>query len=156
MLSTARSLHALVSSRFVHLGCKEQLSLPHSQAVVGRANTSAGSISSVGDALDNALTESAVGLYKSELIDQHPPFTGRAELERGTAVWVHRYNTARRSSLDHQPPTEFETALPSTSHRKPGGLNTSLHHFQNGSPCVEGALPWRSAVAVPADTPTSA
>src|SRR6185295_8597114 len=39
-----------------------------------------GSIGSVGDALDNALMESAVGLYKSELIDQHSTFTGRAEL----------------------------------------------------------------------------
>jgi putative transposase len=38
----------------------------------------AGSIGTVGDALDNALMESAVGLYKSELIDQHPTFTGRS------------------------------------------------------------------------------
>jgi transposase InsO family protein len=43
------------------------------------------SIGSVGDALANALMESAVGLYKSELIGQHPAFTGRAELERETA-----------------------------------------------------------------------
>jgi hypothetical protein len=42
-------------------------------------------IGSVGDALDNALMESTVGLYKSELIDQHPTFAGRAELERETA-----------------------------------------------------------------------
>jgi len=55
----------------------------------------AGSVGSVGDALDNALMESAVGLYKSELIDQHSTFTGRAELERETASWVHWYNTAR-------------------------------------------------------------
>jgi len=41
------------------------------------------------------LMESAVGLYKSELIDQHSTFTGRAELERETASWVHWYNTAR-------------------------------------------------------------
>jgi putative transposase len=69
----------------------------------------AGSIGSVGDALDNALMESAVGLYKSELIDQHPTFTGRAELERETAAWVHWYNIARlHSSLAYQPPIEFE------------------------------------------------
>ena len=52
----------------------------------------AGSIGSVGDALDNALMESAVGLSKSELIDQYPAFSGRAELERETASWVHWYN----------------------------------------------------------------
>ena len=69
----------------------------------------AGSIGTVGDALDNALMESAVGLYKSELIDQHPTFTGRAELERETASWVHWYNTARlHSSIEYLPPVEHE------------------------------------------------
>ena len=69
----------------------------------------AGSIGSVGDALDNALMESAVGLYKSELIDQHSTFTGRAELERETASWVHWYNTARlHSSIEYRPPAEYE------------------------------------------------
>ena len=48
-----------------------------------------GSIGSFGDALDSVLMESTVGLYKSELIDQHPTFAGRAELERETASWVH-------------------------------------------------------------------
>jgi putative transposase len=68
-----------------------------------------GSIGSVGDALDNALMESAVGLYKSELIDQHPTFSGRAELERETASWVHWYNTSRlHSSIEYLPPVEYE------------------------------------------------
>ena len=48
-----------------------------------------GSIGSFGDALDSVLMESTVGLYKSELTDQHPTFAGRAELERETASWVH-------------------------------------------------------------------
>ena len=53
--------------------------------------------------------ESAVGLYKSELIYQHRTFTGRAELERETASWVHWYNTARlHSSIEYQPPVEYE------------------------------------------------
>jgi transposase InsO family protein len=69
----------------------------------------AGSIGSIGDALDNALMESAVGLYKSELINQHSPFTGRAELERETASWVHWYNTTRlHSSIEYRPPVEYE------------------------------------------------
>ena len=69
----------------------------------------AGSIGSVGDALDNALMESAVGLYKSELIDKHSTFTGRAELERETASWVHWYNTVRlHSSIEYRPPVEYE------------------------------------------------
>jgi putative transposase len=69
----------------------------------------AGSIGTVGDALDNALMESAVGLYKSELVDHHPTITGRAELECQTAEWVHWYNTSRlHSSIEYLPPVEYE------------------------------------------------
>ncbi|MFJ1455201.1 IS3 family transposase [Nocardia sp. N2S4-5] len=68
-----------------------------------------GSIGSVGDALDNALMESAIGLYKTELIDRHPAFTSRAELERETASWVHWYNTGRlHSAIGYLPPVEYE------------------------------------------------
>lgn len=69
-----------------------------------------GSIGSVGDALDNALIESAIGLFKTELIARHHnSWSGRAEVERETAAWVHWYNTARlHSSLGHRPPVEFE------------------------------------------------
>jgi transposase InsO family protein len=42
----------------------------------------AGSIGSVGDALDNALMESTIGLFKTELIDRQKSWTGRAEVER--------------------------------------------------------------------------
>jgi transposase InsO family protein len=70
----------------------------------------AGSIGTVGDALDNALMESTIGLYKTELV--HPyehTFTGRNEVERETADWVHWYNTDRiHSSIDYQAPREFE------------------------------------------------
>jgi transposase InsO family protein len=70
------------------------------------------SIGSVGDALDNALIESAIGLYKTELIE-HPDRThawsGRAEVERETASWVHWYNTTRiHHSLGKMSPIEFE------------------------------------------------
>ncbi|TBM92892.1 IS3-like element ISMsm1 family transposase, partial [Mycolicibacterium smegmatis] len=69
----------------------------------------AGSIGSVGDALDNALMESAIGLYKTELIDRHQSWTGRAEVERETAAWVHWYNTDRlHSSLSYQSPIDYE------------------------------------------------
>lgn len=70
----------------------------------------AGSIGSVGDALDNALMESTIGLYKTELIDRHPrSWSGRAEVERETASWVHWFNTTRlHSSIDYLPPTEYE------------------------------------------------
>lgn len=70
----------------------------------------AGSIGSVGDALDNALMESTIGLYKTELIERHPrSWTGPAEVERETASWVHWFNSTRlHSAIGYQPPTEYE------------------------------------------------
>jgi len=69
----------------------------------------AGSIGSVGDALDNALMESTIGLYKTELIDRQPSWTGRAAVERETAAWVHWFNTDRlHSAIGYRPPAEFE------------------------------------------------
>jgi putative transposase len=69
----------------------------------------AGSIGSVGDALDNALMESTIGLFKTELIDRQRSWTGRTEVERETAAWVHWFNTDRlHSSIGYRPPVEFE------------------------------------------------
>ncbi|HET6948980.1 MAG TPA: IS3 family transposase [Acidimicrobiales bacterium] len=72
------------------------------------------SIGTVGDALDNALMESTIGLYKTELIN-HPDraraWTGRAEVEAETAAWVHWYNTTRiHHSIHKMAPIEFEAA----------------------------------------------
>src|SRR4051812_49398471 len=70
----------------------------------------AGSIGSVGDALDNALMESTIGLFKTELIDRQRSWTGRNQVERETAAWVHWFNTERlHSATDYRPPVEFET-----------------------------------------------
>ncbi len=70
----------------------------------------AGSIGSVGDALDKALMESTIGLYKTELIDRAQSWSGRAEVERETAEWVRWFNTDRlHSSIDYLSPIEYET-----------------------------------------------
>jgi len=69
----------------------------------------AGSIGSVGDALDNALMESTIGLFKTELIDRQRSWTGRNDVERETASWVHWFNTTRlHSALGHRAPAEYE------------------------------------------------
>lgn len=79
------------------------------------------SIGTVGDALDNALMESAIGLFKTELITRNRSWTGRAEVERETAAWIHWYNTQRlHSALGHVPPIEFEDA-----HRQRADLEPS-------------------------------
>ncbi|TDC45124.1 hypothetical protein E1212_29155 [Jiangella ureilytica] len=70
----------------------------------------AGSIGTVGDALDNALCESTIGLFKTEAIhDGGPTWTDRSAVEWRVARWVHWYNTTRlHSSIGHLPPIEFE------------------------------------------------
>ena len=75
------------------------------------------SIGTVGDALDNALMESAIGLYKTELIDLHRrTWTGPAEVETETASWVHWYNTDRlHSSINYHPPITYEQQYRQTS-----------------------------------------
>lgn len=69
-----------------------------------------GSIGTVGDALDNALCESTIGLFKTEAIDiDGPTWASRREVEWQVASWVRWYNTDRlHSSIGHLPPIEFE------------------------------------------------
>lgn len=72
----------------------------------------AGSIGTVGDALDNALMESTIGLYKTELINDKttgPNWSGLTEVECETAAYVHWYNHERiHSSIDYLTPIERE------------------------------------------------
>lgn len=69
-----------------------------------------GSIGSVGDALDNALMESTIGLFKTEVIEhERPIWEGWRQVEQATASWVHWYNTERlHSSIGDIPPAEYE------------------------------------------------
>ena len=68
------------------------------------------SIGTVGDALDNALTESLIGLYKTELIKPRGPWHNREEVDVATAAWVDWYNNRRlHGACQGRPPVEFET-----------------------------------------------
>jgi putative transposase len=68
-----------------------------------------GSIGTVGDALDNALAESTIGLYKTELIKPRGPWHNLREVDVATAVWVEWYNNRRlHGACGYRPPTEFE------------------------------------------------
>lgn len=72
------------------------------------------SIGTVGDALDNALCETTIGLYKTEWVRPGSPIrTGPigtlSDLENMTSAWVHWYNTARLlHRLGRIPPAEAE------------------------------------------------
>jgi putative transposase len=66
------------------------------------------SIGSVGDALDNAMAESFVDSYKTELIADRVWRT-RSQLELETVKWVAWFNNQRlHESLGDIPPAEFE------------------------------------------------
>ncbi|MFD6891729.1 IS3 family transposase [Streptomyces sp. NPDC059957] len=71
----------------------------------------AASIGSVGDAYDNALMESAIGLFKTELIKPGRPWKTLAQVELATAEWVDWYCHRRlHGEIGHVPPAEYETA----------------------------------------------
>jgi putative transposase len=72
------------------------------------------SIGTVGDALDNALCETTIGLYKTECVREGSPFRNGplatlADVENITSAWVAWYNTARlMHRLGRRPPAEVE------------------------------------------------
>ena len=75
-----------------------------------------GSIGSVGDAYDNALAETIIGLYKTECITSDCPFrdgllASTGGVEKITAAWVHWYNNERLvHRLGLRPPAEVDAA----------------------------------------------
>ena len=69
------------------------------------------SVGSRGDSYDNALAESVIGLYKSELIFNRGPWRTVEDVELATLGWVHWWNTSRlHSAIGNVPPAEFEAA----------------------------------------------
>src|SRR5256885_16580079 len=66
------------------------------------------SVGSVGDAYDNALAESFVDSFKTELITDRVWRT-RSQLELAIVEWIGWFNTIRlHSALGDRPPQEFE------------------------------------------------
>ena len=69
------------------------------------------SIGSVGDGYDNALAESTIGLYKTELINRRGLWKTLDQIELATLEWVDWYNHRRlHSACERLPPVEFEQA----------------------------------------------
>jgi len=67
------------------------------------------SVGSVGDAYDNALAESQIGLFKSELVWPHGPWRDRDHLEAAVLDWVTWFNTERpHESIDDLTPVQVE------------------------------------------------
>ena len=67
------------------------------------------SIGSVGDSYDNAMAESGIGLYKSELVWRQGPWRTTDQLEIATLEYVDWFNYRRlHGEIGHVPPAEFE------------------------------------------------
>jgi putative transposase len=73
------------------------------------------SVGSRGDSYDNALAETIIGLYKTELIRRRGPWKGIDQVEYATLEWVDWFNHRRLlEPIGHVPPAEFEA----TYHRR--------------------------------------
>jgi transposase InsO family protein len=69
------------------------------------------SVGTVGDSYDNALAESIIGLFKTEVIRCQGPWRGIDAVEFATLRWVDWFNTRRLlEPIGYIPPAEFEEA----------------------------------------------
>ncbi len=69
------------------------------------------SVGSVGDSYDNALAESIIGLYKTEVIWPRGPWKNIEEVEYATLEWVDWFNNKRLlEPIGNIPPAELEKA----------------------------------------------
>ena len=67
------------------------------------------SVGTVGDALDNALAETHIGLFKTELIRRHGPWRGLDDVELASLEWVDWHNNRRLHTACHDlTPVEYE------------------------------------------------
>ncbi len=69
------------------------------------------SVGTVGDSYDNALAETVIGLYKTEVIRRRGPWRNIDAVEYATLEWVDWFNCRRLlGPLGYVPPSEFEEA----------------------------------------------
>ena len=67
------------------------------------------SVGSRGDSYDNALAETIIGLYKTELVYPRGPWSRLEDIELATLEWVWWFNNHRLlGPLGHVPPAEYE------------------------------------------------
>lgn len=67
------------------------------------------SVGSRGDAYDNALAESVIGLFTTEVIQRRGPWRSLGAVEFATLAWVDWFNTRRLlEPIGYLPPAEYE------------------------------------------------
>jgi transposase InsO family protein len=66
-------------------------------------------VGATGDSYDNALAESIIGLYKTEVIRRRGPWRNLEAVEFATLEWVDWFNNRRLlEPIVNLPPAEFE------------------------------------------------
>ena len=69
------------------------------------------SVGSVGDSFDNALAETVIGLYKTEVIHRRGPWRNLEAVEYATLEWVDWFNNRRiLEPIGNIPPAELEAS----------------------------------------------
>jgi putative transposase len=84
------------------------------------------SVGSRGDSYDNALAETIIGLFKTEVIRRRGPWRSLEDVEFATLEWVWWFNYHRLlGPLGYVPPAEYEEAYYNrlTAQTEPVGLN---------------------------------
>lgn len=67
------------------------------------------SVGTTGDSYDNAMAETIIGLFKTEVIHARGPWRSLDAVEYATLEWVDWFNTRRLlEPIGHVPPAEFE------------------------------------------------
>ena len=78
------------------------------------------SVGSVGDSYDNALAETVIGLYKTEVIHHRGPWRGLDDVEYATLEWVDWFNHRRLlEPIGNIPPVEYEAQYHQSASRLP-------------------------------------
>ena len=108
--------HSDRGAQYLSIRYTERLAAAGIEASVGRR----------GDAYDNALAESIIGLYKTEVIRHAGPWRCLDAVEYATLEWVAWFNTCRLlEPLGYLPPAEYEEQFDrrSTAPTTAGALN---------------------------------
>jgi putative transposase len=93
--------HSDRGSQYLSIRYSERLTAAGAQPSVG----------SVGDSYDNALAETIIGLYKTEVIHRRGPWRHLEAVEYATLEWVDWFNHRRLlEPIGNVPPAEFEAS----------------------------------------------
>jgi putative transposase len=84
------------------------------------------SVGSRGDSYDNALAESVIGLFKTEVVQRKGPWRHLEAVEFATLDWVDWFNTRRLlEPIGYVPPAEYE-AHDSDQLRRPATIEDGV------------------------------